>query len=208
MLVLSRFVGEKIVVGENITIVVSRILPGRVVLGVQAPRNVVVMREELLDPNSPHPRFTNQENDALNATSEITSVSAEPCNQEFYTEELVIEFDDESPSQIQPAPAVSTKKSNSSPKPKKPKIAKEPQVATPERVMARQSLRDFAKALLKADPNAKAKPTDSTYETSQRQSSERGRIELQQEPLLPQEDVNTSTFGNSQKVSEPMERCA
>jgi carbon storage regulator len=77
MLVLSRLVGEKIVVGENITIVVSRILPGRVVLGVQAPRNVVVMREELLTANSPQPRFPNLESEPSNAITDLQSLSAE-----------------------------------------------------------------------------------------------------------------------------------
>ena len=49
MLVLSRYAGEKIVIGENITITVSRVLPGRVVIGIEAPSDMLVMREELLE---------------------------------------------------------------------------------------------------------------------------------------------------------------
>lgn len=48
MLALTRRVGEKIYVGENICITVVDIDRGKVRLGIEAPRDVPVYREELL----------------------------------------------------------------------------------------------------------------------------------------------------------------
>lgn len=47
MLVLSRRIGERIIVGDNIAIVVNRICGNRVVLGIDAPKDVRIMRAEL-----------------------------------------------------------------------------------------------------------------------------------------------------------------
>lgn len=47
MLVLSRKVGEKLVIGDNITIVVSRVAGNRVTIGIDAPDSVRIMRGEL-----------------------------------------------------------------------------------------------------------------------------------------------------------------
>ena len=47
MLVLSRKVGERIHVGENITVEVRRIAGNRVTLAFEAPRNVRILRGEL-----------------------------------------------------------------------------------------------------------------------------------------------------------------
>ena len=47
MLVLSRKVGERICIGPDITITLVRIGPNCVRLGVEAPRDVNVVREEL-----------------------------------------------------------------------------------------------------------------------------------------------------------------
>ncbi len=47
MLVLSRKVGEKIMVGDNITIVVNRVSGNRISLGIDAPANVRIVRGEL-----------------------------------------------------------------------------------------------------------------------------------------------------------------
>lgn len=47
MLVLSRKVGEQIVIGGNIVVVVNRIEGNRVSLGIQAPSDVRIIREEL-----------------------------------------------------------------------------------------------------------------------------------------------------------------
>lgn len=47
MLVLSRKVGERVLIGENITITVVRITGGGVRLGIEAPADTAVVREEL-----------------------------------------------------------------------------------------------------------------------------------------------------------------
>lgn len=47
MLVLSRKVGEKLVIGENITIVVNRVAGNRVTIGIDAPDEVRIIRGEL-----------------------------------------------------------------------------------------------------------------------------------------------------------------
>ena len=47
MLVLSRKVGEKLVIGGNITVVVSRIAGNRVTLAIDAPQEVRIVRGEL-----------------------------------------------------------------------------------------------------------------------------------------------------------------
>ncbi len=47
MLVLSRKVGETIVIGEGITVRVTRISGTRVTLGVEAPTDVRIVRGEL-----------------------------------------------------------------------------------------------------------------------------------------------------------------
>jgi carbon storage regulator len=48
MLVLSRKLGEKICIGDNICITVVDIDRGKVRLGIDAPRSVPVYRQELL----------------------------------------------------------------------------------------------------------------------------------------------------------------
>ena len=213
MLVLSRLVGEKIVVGENVTIVVSRILPGRVVLGVQAPRNVLVMREELLDTKSTHPRFSNQDSEAIHPGTDISQRSPEPIDEEVFTQELVIEFDDDKVSSTETTPVASRKKSPSNSKSNRKKSSLEAPLATsplatPERVMPRQSLREFAKALLKAPPGAKVNSNQTAYDTGIRQPNNMSSIANQQEPLLPQDEATASSYQNAQIVSEPIERCA
>ncbi|MGA2256313.1 MAG: carbon storage regulator [Thermoguttaceae bacterium] len=47
MLVLSRKPGEKILIGDKISITVVRIAPGIVRIGVEAPDNLPILREEL-----------------------------------------------------------------------------------------------------------------------------------------------------------------
>lgn len=49
MLVLSRKVGERILIGDDIRITVVRLSNGGVRLGVEAPPEKVVVREELKD---------------------------------------------------------------------------------------------------------------------------------------------------------------
>ena len=52
MLVLSRKVGERILIGDNIAITVVRVAQGSVRLGVEAPDNLNVVREEVVIPIS------------------------------------------------------------------------------------------------------------------------------------------------------------
>lgn len=47
MLVLSRKVGEKILIGENISVTIVRITGGGVRVGIEAPAELAVVREEL-----------------------------------------------------------------------------------------------------------------------------------------------------------------
>ena len=47
MLVLSRKVGERILVGDAISVVVVRIAPGVVRIGIEAPAEMPIVREEL-----------------------------------------------------------------------------------------------------------------------------------------------------------------
>ena len=52
MLVLSRKLGEKIYINENICITVVDIDRGKIRLGIEAPRNVPIFRQELLQENA------------------------------------------------------------------------------------------------------------------------------------------------------------
>ncbi len=47
MLVLSRKVGEKLVIGDNIVVEIVRIRGNRITLGLVAPEQVKIMRGEL-----------------------------------------------------------------------------------------------------------------------------------------------------------------
>jgi carbon storage regulator CsrA len=47
MLVLSRKIGEKVVIGDEIVLVVKRILGQRVTFGIEAPQDVRIVRGEL-----------------------------------------------------------------------------------------------------------------------------------------------------------------
>jgi carbon storage regulator len=53
MLVLARKLGESIVIGDNIKIHVLSIGSGRVKIGIEAPSQVVVDREEVSDLRQP-----------------------------------------------------------------------------------------------------------------------------------------------------------
>ena len=48
MLVLSRKVGQRIVIGEGISVVISRITGSHVSIGVEAPREIPIRRGELM----------------------------------------------------------------------------------------------------------------------------------------------------------------
>lgn len=51
MLVLSRKVGERVLVGDKVVVTIVRIGPNAVRLGIEAPRDMNIVREELCDPN-------------------------------------------------------------------------------------------------------------------------------------------------------------
>lgn len=53
MLVLSRKLGEKIFINNNICITVVDIDRGKIRLGIEAPREVPIFRKELLDHEPP-----------------------------------------------------------------------------------------------------------------------------------------------------------
>ncbi|MEM1227314.1 MAG: carbon storage regulator [Planctomycetota bacterium] len=59
MLVLSRKEGEKLVIGNNIVITVNRIAGNRVALGIDAPREISIVRGEL-DIHECAPRSTEE----------------------------------------------------------------------------------------------------------------------------------------------------
>ena len=66
MLVLSRKVGEKLVIDGNITVEVVRIQGNRVTLGLVAPANVKILRGEL-DPSVLSSKKSDESNQALMA---------------------------------------------------------------------------------------------------------------------------------------------
>jgi len=70
MLLLSRKKGERITIGDNTTIVVTRITNNRVVIGVEAPADVRIAREEI----NPGPA-----NSKKNAAANKLSVAQETC---------------------------------------------------------------------------------------------------------------------------------
>lgn len=47
MLVLSRKVGERLVIGDNVTIIISRIAGNRVTIAIEAPDDVRIRRGEI-----------------------------------------------------------------------------------------------------------------------------------------------------------------
>ena len=52
MLVLSRKPGERILIGDKVSITIVRIGPNTVRLGIDAPRDMNIVREELTDRSS------------------------------------------------------------------------------------------------------------------------------------------------------------
>lgn len=49
MLVLSRKLGESILIGDSVTVVIQRITATRVTVGIDAPLHVKIVREEIAD---------------------------------------------------------------------------------------------------------------------------------------------------------------
>lgn len=62
MLVLSRKLGESIVIGHDIEVTVLEVHGGRVKLGLVGPKDVPIHREEVyVQLNPPHPSLTHAE---------------------------------------------------------------------------------------------------------------------------------------------------
>jgi len=55
MLVLTRRVNERIVIGDDVTVTVLEVRGDQVRLGIDAPRDVKVFREEVLGRDAPAP---------------------------------------------------------------------------------------------------------------------------------------------------------
>lgn len=55
MLVIARKLGERILIGKDIWITVAGIDRGKIRLGIDAPQDVLILREELIPPNDPKP---------------------------------------------------------------------------------------------------------------------------------------------------------
>lgn len=53
MLVLTRKLGEQLIVGDNVVISVQKISRSRATLGIEAPAEVSIVRQELVEPPRP-----------------------------------------------------------------------------------------------------------------------------------------------------------
>ena len=70
MLVLSRKPGERILIGDDVAVTIVRIGPNTVRLGIDAPKNLNIVREELCESKAP-----SQRSQAAAATATHTPVA-------------------------------------------------------------------------------------------------------------------------------------
>ena len=75
MLVLSRKIGEKLVIGGNITVVVTRVAGNRVTLGIEAPNDIRVVRGELQPQEEAPLRMRTQAEGSFALTNDVAGVS-------------------------------------------------------------------------------------------------------------------------------------
>ena len=68
MLVLTRKLGQKIVIGESISVTVISIDEHRVQIGIEAPRKIPVYRLEVIDKISEHNKVSSTTNVAVAKT--------------------------------------------------------------------------------------------------------------------------------------------
>ena len=61
MLILTRRVGETLTIGDNIEVTVFEVRGGQVRIGVNAPRDVVVNRKEILNRLNPESEKTDSQ---------------------------------------------------------------------------------------------------------------------------------------------------
>jgi carbon storage regulator len=64
MLVLTRKLMEKLYIGNDVCVTVVRLEGGQVRLGIDAPRDVAVVRAELLEGREPFPRIDEEQRSA------------------------------------------------------------------------------------------------------------------------------------------------
>jgi carbon storage regulator len=86
MLVLSRKLGEKIMIGDDIVITVVDIDRGKIRLGITAPKEVPVYREELIkrSPVNPNPKSPDrQSKEQGSATSQPAVAPGQPQDDHF-----------------------------------------------------------------------------------------------------------------------------
>lgn len=72
MLVLTRKVGERIQIGDQITLSVIRVQNGKVRIGIEAPDDVRVRRDEL-DSDMRNTSFSDRSTNAADASVSVTS---------------------------------------------------------------------------------------------------------------------------------------
>ena len=65
MLVLSRKAGERILIGDDVAITVVRIGPNSVRIGIEAPKSMNIVREELCNFDSPETGEAKTEAEAI-----------------------------------------------------------------------------------------------------------------------------------------------
>jgi len=68
MLVLSRKPGERILIGDDVVVTVVRIGPNNVRVGIEAPRELNIVREELCDRESTE---TNESANSFNVVPRV-----------------------------------------------------------------------------------------------------------------------------------------
>ncbi len=71
MLVLSRKIGERILIGDDITVTVVRISQGIVRIGIEAPRDMSVVREEVIVHESEEPSENPRDGVEINIPGKI-----------------------------------------------------------------------------------------------------------------------------------------
>jgi carbon storage regulator len=69
MLVLSRKVGEKILIGDQISVTVVRVGQGAVRIGVEAPDDLTIVREEIRRPTGVEPAKIESADSSATASS-------------------------------------------------------------------------------------------------------------------------------------------
>jgi carbon storage regulator len=85
MLILHRSVNEAVRIGEDVWVTVLRIDRGKVRLGIAAPRDVPIMREELLKGAGPPPDYQPGRREAVRPDSDLAR--AQPLQPESPQEE-------------------------------------------------------------------------------------------------------------------------